>query len=339
MTGELQWESGDEYRLLLDGMMEGFAHCRMLYDDAGPARRLRVPQRQPGLHAAHRHRGGAQGRRVTEVLPTIKQETPELLEIYARVAETGEPAEFDIDFTPLDKWLHVSVSRPREGEFIAFFYDVSEREARGRSRATSEERLHRSLGGRRRRHLGVGPHDREERVVARRSGPLYDLDPREHAASYEGWLASVRPEDRDGLESLLREAVANGADLDFEWRVDTRDGSQRWLLSHGSAERDAQGAPVRYRGVVIDVSDRKRALLEMLENEQRYAAIFEHSPIAISLTSMPEGRLISVNAAYCRLIEGPREEIVGHTIVELGIASEEQWDGDRHRVACGGGHP
>ena len=325
MTGEVQWESGEEYRLLFDGMMEGFAHCRMLYDDQGRPDDFEYLRVNP---AFVRLTGivDAQGRRATEVLPTIKQETPELLQICARVAETGEPAEFDIDFTPLDKWLHVSATSPREGEFVAFFYDVSERERAASLARTSDERLHRSLAaagaGTWEWDLTTGLNEWSEELWA-----LYDLDPREHTASYEGWLASVRPEDRDGLESLLREAAATGADLDFEWRVNTRDGSPRWLLSHGSAERDAQGAPVRYRGVVIDVSDRKRAVLEMLENEQRYAAIFEHSPIAISLTSMPEGRLVSVNAAYCRLIEGPREEIVGRTIVELGIASEEQWAG------------
>ena len=325
MTGEVQWESGDEYRLLFDGMMEGFAHCRMLYDDQGRPddfEYLRVNPAFARLTGIEQ----AEGRRVTEVIPTIRQETPELLEIYARVAETGEPAEFDIDFTPLDKWLHVAVSRPREGEVVSFFFDVSEREGAVLLARESEERLHRSLAA-----AGAGTWEWDlttgRNEWSREVWALYDLDPREHAASYEGWLASVRLEDREGLESLLREAAATGADLDFEWRVNTHDGSHRWLLSHGSAERDAQGAPVRYRGVVLDVTDRKRAALEMLENEQRYVAIFEHSPIAISLTSMPSGRIVSANAAYCRLVEGPLEEILGRTIVELGIASKEQWKG------------
>jgi PAS domain S-box-containing protein len=325
LTGEVQREFGDEYRLLFDGMMEGFAHCRMLYDEKGlpdDFEYLRVNPAFVRLTGI----GDAEGRRVTEVLPTIKQETPEFLQICARVAGTAEPAEFDIDFTPLGKWLHVSVTRPQEGEFAAFFFDVSERERAVLLARENEERLHRSLAaagaGTWEWDVATGENRWSEEIWA-----LYDLDPAAHPASYEGWLESVRPEDRDGLEALLSDAVSGGRDLDFEWLVNTRDGSHRWLLSHGRPERAAGGELVRYRGVVIDVTDRKQATLEMLESEQQYAAIFEHSPIAISLTSMPSGRIVSANAAYCRLIEGSREEILGHTIVELGIASEAQWEG------------
>ena len=324
MTGTERRGPDEAYRLIVNGMMECFAHCRMLYDEQGRPDDFEHLEVNPAF-ARLTGIEDAAGRRATELLPTIRQETPELLQIFARVAETGEPAEFDIDFTPLGRWLHVSAVRPREGEFVAFFYDISEfKWAAGLARE-NEERLHRSLAA-----AGAGTWEWEVTTDENRWSDeiwaLYDLDPAVHPASYEGWLASVRPEDRDGLESLLRDAVANGADLDFEWRVDTRDGSPRWLLSHGSAERDAEGTLVRYRGVVIDVTERQRAALEMLENEQRYAAIFEHSPIAISLTGMPDGRIVSANAAYCRLIEGPRDEIVGRTIVELGIATEDQWE-------------
>ena len=112
------------------------------------------------------------GKRVTEVLPSIKEQSPELLDIYGRVAETGEPAEFDIDFAPLHKWLHVSATRPREGEFVAFFYDVTARVAAEQEAREASRRLKPLAHRRPRRHVGVGPRHRRERLVGRAVGAV-----------------------------------------------------------------------------------------------------------------------------------------------------------------------
>ena len=61
------------------------------------------------------------------------------------MVETGEPAEFDIDFAPIGRWLHVSATRPREGEFVAFFADVSERVHAESQAREQDERLRLSL--------------------------------------------------------------------------------------------------------------------------------------------------------------------------------------------------
>jgi PAS domain S-box-containing protein len=121
-------------------MLEGFAYCRILYDEKGAPDDWVYLDVNP---AFYRLTGLADvvGKPVTQILPTIKQANPELLDIYGRVASTGEPAEFDIDFTPLDRWLHVSASRPREGEFVAFFYDVTERKLAERDLQASEDRF------------------------------------------------------------------------------------------------------------------------------------------------------------------------------------------------------
>ena len=61
--------------------------------------------------------------------------------------------------------------------------------------------------------------------------------------------------------------MAAGRELSFEWRVNTRDGSPRWLLSRGSPERDSDGGIVRYRGVVVDITERRLALEALHERE------------------------------------------------------------------------
>ncbi|MFO1533208.1 MAG: PAS domain S-box protein [Thermoplasmatota archaeon] len=56
----------------------------------------------------------------------------------------------------------------------------------------------------------------------------------------------------------------------------------------------------------------------------RYAQMFAESPVAMSLTSVEDGRFLDVNAAFCRLLGYGRDEIVGHTSQELGMWAEDR---------------
>jgi len=56
------------------------------------------------------------------------------LEVYAKVAETGEPAQFESYFAPIDKHLHVTVSCPAKGRFSTVFSDITD------SKRAEEER-------------------------------------------------------------------------------------------------------------------------------------------------------------------------------------------------------
>jgi PAS domain S-box-containing protein len=60
---------------------------------------------------------------------------------------------------------------------------------------------------------------------------------------------------------------------------------------------------------------------ELRESEQRFLMIHDRAPFAISLTSVPDGRIVSVNDAFEKLFEFTREELLGKTRVELGIST------------------
>jgi PAS domain-containing protein len=78
---------------------------------------------------------GVVGRRVTEVIPGIQEAHPELFETYGRVANTGRAERFEIHFTPLAKWLSISVFSPARGFFVAVFDDITARSPRKRRRS------------------------------------------------------------------------------------------------------------------------------------------------------------------------------------------------------------
>jgi diguanylate cyclase (GGDEF)-like protein/PAS domain S-box-containing protein len=123
-TEELR-ESEESYRSLFENMLDGFAYCKMLFDEQGlPADFVYLDvnktfEQLTGLK-------DVVGKRVTEAIPGIKELNPELFEIYGRVALTGKTERFEIDLKPLARHLSVSVYSPQKGYFVAVFDDVTE---------------------------------------------------------------------------------------------------------------------------------------------------------------------------------------------------------------------
>jgi PAS domain S-box-containing protein len=72
------------------------------------------------------------------------------------------------------------------------------------------------------------------------------------------WVALVHPEDADRCAQAWTEAVRAGQPFEAEVRLATAAGGHRWHLGRAQAERDAQGAVVRWVGTWTDIEDLKR---------------------------------------------------------------------------------
>ena len=81
------------------------------------------------------------GRKVTEVLPGIRDEPFDWIGTYGKVVLTGEEARFERHFAPLDKWYSILAYRPEPGHFAVIFEDVTERRRAGEEVRRTAERL------------------------------------------------------------------------------------------------------------------------------------------------------------------------------------------------------
>jgi PAS domain S-box-containing protein len=86
---------------------------------------------------------------------------------------------------------------------------------------------------------------------------VYGLEPHSITPSYEAWLSTIHPEDREKASKAIQTAASEGSDIHAEWRVIDQKGEERWLLSHGQPLRDRSGRPVRYIGFVMDITELK----------------------------------------------------------------------------------
>ena len=116
---------------------------------------------------------------------------------------------------------------------------------------------------------------------------LFGLDPNECKPSFEAWQKALHPDDRERVVREAEEAARKGTDVNSEWRVLHRDGSEHWLMSRGRVVRNTEGKPVKMTGIVIDITDRKLAEKKLVDSNERYSSLFRNTLNGI---------------AYCRMI-------------------------------------
>ena len=150
---------------------------------------------------------------------------------------------------------------------------------------------------------------------------LYGLDQRAWEASYEAWRESIHPDDRATVEAAVTTAARDGTEINIEWRVNTPGASTRWLMSRGKPQRNAAGRVVAYRGIVVDITERKRAEAAVAENEARFRGLFSRMPSGVAVyETREEGEdfvIKDMNRSSERLCGVTRDQIVGRPVGEV----------------------
>jgi PAS domain S-box-containing protein len=118
-------ESEERYRSLFENMLNGFAYCQMLFEDGRPQDFIYL-----SVNKAFESLTGLKEvveKKVSDVIPGIRESDNNLLEIYGRVALTGKPEFFEMFIKSLNGWYSISVYSPKKGFFIAVFDVITER--------------------------------------------------------------------------------------------------------------------------------------------------------------------------------------------------------------------
>ncbi len=112
-------------------------------------------------------------------------------------------------------------------------------------------------------------------------------------------LDLVHPEDREAVQGKHAQLAREGGPVDFECRLRTREGADRWLLWSATALPDLG---LTY-GVARDITERKGMELRLRASEARYRSTVSALEEGVVLRDAT-GRLLSHNAAAERILEG-----------------------------------
>jgi PAS domain S-box-containing protein len=132
-------ESENRWRGLFERMTEGFFVGEAVRDDAGRMVDFRFLQINPAFEKLTGIAPSlALGRTVTEVIPGFERD---IIDLYARVVDTGEPAEFEVQVAALnERWYEARARAVGSDQFSVLFLEVTQRKQIQQDLARSAQR-------------------------------------------------------------------------------------------------------------------------------------------------------------------------------------------------------
>lgn len=169
--------------------------------------------------------------------------------------------------------------------------------------------------------MGAWEHDYATDVVnwSEDLEEIFGLRPGTFPGTRSAFYSLIHEDDREAMWIAVENAIDAKRDYDVEFRFYHADGSIRWMEGRGQAVYSDRGEPVRLYGIGIDITDRKRSEAALHESEARFAKAFNASPLALTISSLEDGKLIEVNDTFVKATGYTREETIGKTTVDLGL--------------------
>jgi len=142
------------------------------------------------------------------------------------------------------------------------------------------------------------------------------------------------PDERDRVKGLDYLAFHKKADLDYEFQIQMKDGSIRWLHQIGKVTYAENGTPRRMMAVIQDVTERKRSEGALRASEEKYRLLAEALEERVSQRTAEvqdlydnaptgyhsldgDGRYVAVNQTELDWMGYRRAEVLGHSFIDF----------------------
>ena len=305
----------EQHRSLYAFMNESFAVHEIVFDTLGNAEDYRILDVNPAFERITGiPRERAIGALASELYNTGQ---PPYLDIYTKVAATGEPLSFDAYFPPMNKYFIISVFSPGKNRFATVATDITDRKKAEETLLSKTEELDRYFNN-----------SRDLLCIANTEGFFLRLNPEwERILGYtlselEGhrFIDFVHPEDHTATLEALSRLNAQDEVLNFDNRFKCRDGSYRWLEWRSYPSGNMIYAAAR------DITEQNRAAAILKESEEKYRALIETTDTGYVILDC-DGNVLDANREYVRLTGHQQlDEIRGRNVIEWTA----QHDADRN---------
>jgi PAS domain S-box-containing protein len=131
----------------------------------------------------------------------------------------------------------------------------------------------------------------------------------------------LTPESMERARQMIVRKVSDGGQTRYELEIVTKDG-HKVLLEVNTRLIYEGGKPVGVQGIARDITEREKAENALRESEEKLRRYLESSPDAIYIND-EKGTFLYGNLAAERVIGYSKEELIGHSFLELNILPPE----------------
>jgi len=125
---------------------------------------------------------------------------------------------------------------------------------------------------------------------------IFEIDPNKFAGTYQTFINTIHPEDREMVKSVYQKSIENKTPYDVEHRLLMKDGRIKYVKEHGETYFDGNNSATESVGVVHDITEIKLA-----------EEVIQHQAHFDSLTNLPN-RFLALDRLAQLISEAKRHE-------------------------------
>ena len=280
------------------------------------------------------------GERVTDVLPPDAAEI--ILSALGGAVRDGahRGAKYSVPYPSGRRWFDLSIAaksadRGPDARYIAIARDITAQEAVSAALRASEQQLALALDA---TSDGIYDADFVTGVTHynARYATMLGYAPAELPPSQETWERLLHPEDRvAALQSLDDCLRGKTNEYEMEFRLGTKSGEWRWILSRGRVvERGGKGEALRLVGTHRDITARRETRDALRASEEKYRLLIENAGEAVFVAQ--DGVFKFANLATARILGRTTDEMRDQPFAELVHAEDRAMVISRHRRRVAG---
>lgn len=130
------------------------------------------------------------------------------------------------------------------------------------------------------------------------------------------FLNSIYEDDRERVGAAIQQTIDGDAQFETEYRTYKGDGSTAWVIARGTIQRDEKGAARYFVGILIDITARKDAEIELQGVKRMFDALFESTILSVALADT-DGNVLQANKTFLSTFGYTKKEL------RAGINSRE----------------
>jgi len=298
-------ESEERYHKLIEGMLEGVAYCRMLYDDRGHP----VDWIYLNVNSNFETLTGLRdivGKRVTEAISGIEKSDPELFEIYGRVASSGKPEVFESEIKSLRQWLKISVFCPEKDHFVAVFENITKRKQTEDALKESETK-YRQLVELAQEGIWAIDADANTTYANPRMAGMLGYTPEEMMGRH---LFSFTDERGKEIAQIELDRRKQGIKEQHDFEFLRKDGQRIYASLETSPMMDEAGNYTGALAVVADITEHKRAEEALVRAKQNLESLIHSAPLPVVVLDL-DANVTMWNKTAERVFGWTAEEVHG----------------------------